>query len=85
MDALVLDNIRIGHLLIDHINDITIVFVITHDSLVLRKYSLINNQLCLIEHIQLKPTNISEDQWKIRKAELITETVKKQIFFSFCF
>ncbi|CAF1259554.1 unnamed protein product [Rotaria magnacalcarata] len=74
-DALTLDNIRIGHLLINHFYDITILFVITDDSLVLRKYSLINNQqLCLIEHIQLKPTNTPHHQWKINKAEFILET-----------
>jgi len=75
LDILTLDNIRIGHLLIDHLNDITILFVITFDGLLLRKYSLINNQLCLIEQIQLKPRNISENQWKINKAEFISETV----------
>jgi hypothetical protein len=74
-----LENIRIGHLLIDHFNDITILFVITLNGLELRKYSSINNQLCLIEQIQLKPTNIPENQWKINKAEFIPETVK--IFF----
>ncbi|CAF3351512.1 unnamed protein product [Rotaria sp. Silwood1] len=73
-DPLILDNIRIGHLLINNFNDITILFVITFDSLVLRKYSLINKQLCLIEHIQLKPINIPENQWKINKAEFILET-----------
>jgi hypothetical protein len=58
------------------LNDITIFFVITFDSLLLRKYSSINNQLCLIEQIELKPTNIPENQWKINKAEFISETVK---------
>jgi len=80
LDILTLDNIRIGHLLIDHLNDITILFVITFDGLLLRKYSLINNQLCLIEQIQLKPINIPENQWKINKVEFISETVNLYLF-----
>ncbi|CAF3565382.1 unnamed protein product [Adineta steineri] len=72
-DVLTLENIRIGHLLVDHFNGITIIFVITFDGLELRKYTLINNQLCLIEQIQLKPPDILDNQWKINKAEFISE------------
>ena len=84
-DALTLENLRIGHLLIDHFDNITILFVITLDGLTLRKYSFFNNQLCLIEHIELKPTNIPENQWKINRAEFILETVNIIFFFFFFF
>jgi hypothetical protein len=80
-DALVLDNIRIGHLLVDQFNDITILFVITLDGLWLRKYSLlINKNLCLIEEIPLKPPMILADNWKVNKAEFISKTVRKYFF-----
>jgi hypothetical protein len=81
LDALILDDIRIGHLLVDQLNDITIIFVITLDGLWLRKYSLlINQKLCLIEQITLKPPMISEENWKVNKAEFISKTVRKSIF-----
>jgi hypothetical protein len=60
---------------------VTILFVITLDGLLLKKYSLVNNQLCFIEQIQLKPMNITDNQWKINKVEFISETVKKFFFF----
>ena len=74
-EALPLDNIRIGQLLIDRINDITIFFVITLNGFELRKYSLINHELCLLEQIQLKPTTIPDNQWKINQAEFLSERV----------
>ncbi|CAF0757959.1 unnamed protein product [Rotaria sordida] len=77
-DALILDDIRIGHLLVDHFYDVTIFFVITLDDLWLRKYSLITNEnnkkLCLIEQIELKPSMISSNDWKINKVEFISKT-----------
>ncbi|CAF3442509.1 unnamed protein product [Rotaria sp. Silwood1] len=77
-DALILDDIRIGHLLVDHFYDVTVVFVITLDGLWLRKYSLITNEndkkLCLIEQIELKPSMISSNDWKVNKAEFISKT-----------
>ncbi|CAF1267399.1 unnamed protein product [Adineta steineri] len=74
-DALVFDDIHIGHLLVDQLNDITILFVITLDGLWLRKYSLLlDRKLCLIEQIQLKPPMISANSWKINKAEFISKT-----------
>ena len=76
-DVLTLDDIHIGHLLVNQVNKITVLFVVTLDGLFLRKYSLINNQLCLIEQIELKPTHILNDQWKINKAEFILETVSQ--------
>ena len=75
-ETLTFENIRIGHLFVDHFQNMTIIFVITLDGLSLRKYSLVNNQLCLIEHIQLKPTNISDEQWKINRVEFLSETVR---------
>jgi hypothetical protein len=74
-DALIFDDIRIGHLLVDQLNDITILFVITLDGLLLRKYSLLNNQLCLLEQMELKPPVILINHWKINKAEFISQTV----------
>jgi hypothetical protein len=75
-DALVFDDIRIGHLFVDQFNDITVLFVITLDGLWLRKYSLLNNQnLCLLEKIPLKSPNISIENWKVNKAEFISKTV----------
>ncbi|CAF2146086.1 unnamed protein product [Rotaria magnacalcarata] len=83
-NALILDDIRIGHLLVDHFNDLTILFVITLDGLWLRKYSLIvhenDKQLCLIEQIELKPSMISSDEWKVNKAEFISQ--KKEIILT---
>lgn len=81
VDTLILDDIRIGHLLVDHFDDITIFFVITLDGFWLRKYSLIvtenDKKLCLIEQIQLKPPLISSNNWQVNKAEFIMQTVKK--------
>jgi hypothetical protein len=80
-DALMLDDIRIGHLLVDQFNDVTILFVISMDGLWLRKYSLlINKNLCLLEQIPLKPPFILAENWKVNKAEFISKTVKKNIF-----
>jgi hypothetical protein len=80
-DALILDDIRIGHLLVDQFNDITILFVITLDGLWLRKYSLLTNKnLCLLEQIELKPPMISLNEWKVNKAELIPKTVRMSSF-----
>lgn len=80
-DPLVFDDIRIGHLLVDHFHDVTILFIITLDGLWLRKYSLITNEngktLCLIEQINLKPTSILSHDWKVNRAEFITEKVKR--------
>ncbi|CAF1551949.1 unnamed protein product [Adineta ricciae] len=74
-NALVLDNIHIGHLLVDQLNGITVLFVITLDGLWLRKYSLLSDQtLCLLEQIDLKPPMISIENWKINKAEMIAKT-----------
>ncbi|CAF4416781.1 unnamed protein product, partial [Rotaria sp. Silwood2] len=77
-DALILDDIRIGHLLVDHFYDVTVFFIITLDGLWLRKYSLITNEndkkLCLIEQIELKPSMISSNDWKVNKAEFISKT-----------
>lgn len=89
-DALTFDDIRIGHLFTDHFNGITIYFVITSDSLFLRKYSLIQNQLCLIEQVPLKPVDLPDDQWKINRAEFIFERVNRSsslvsILVLFCF
>lgn len=76
-DALILDDIRIGHLLVDQFNDITILFVVTMDGLWLRKYSLLTNKnLCLIEQILLKPAMILEENWKVNKVEFISKTVR---------
>ncbi len=83
-DAIILDDIRIGHLLVDQLNDITILFVITLDGLWLRKYSLLTNKkLCLIEQIQLKPPMISLNDWRVNKAEFISKTVKTIFFIHF--
>ena len=55
-NALVLNDVHIGHLLVDQLNGITVLFVITLDGLWLRKYSLLADQtLCLLEQIDLKP------------------------------
>jgi hypothetical protein len=45
------------------------------DGLWLRKYSLLNNQLCLLEIIELKPSMILGNDWKVNKAEFISQTV----------
>jgi hypothetical protein len=75
-DALVLDGIRIGHLLADQIDNVTMLFVITLDGLWLRKYSLLsNNQLCFLEQIELKPTDVLKEQWKVNRVEWIATTV----------
>ena len=79
LDTILLENIRIGHLLVDQLNDLTILFVITLDGLRLRKYSLlINQKLCFLEEMPLKPPEIEHKYWKINKAELITKTVRQK-------
>lgn len=84
-DALTFANLRISHLLIDYVDDVTILFVITFDGPSLRKYSLLSNQqLCLLEHLQLQATS-SEANWRVNKAELISETVKTRFFSLFSF
>lgn len=76
VEALTLDNIRIGHLLVDQFDDITILFVITNDGLFLKKYSLLSDHgLCLIENLELRPPHLSNNQWKVNRAEFIHETV----------
>ncbi len=83
VNALILDDIRIGHLLVDQFDDITILFVVTMDSLWLRKYSLlINKNLCLLEQIPLKPPRISAETWKVNKVEFISKTVRKYFLLS---
>ena len=75
-DALTFANLRISHLLIDYVDDVTILFVITFDEPSLRKYSLLSNQqLCFLEQLQLRATS-AEEHWRVNKAELIGETVK---------
>ena len=70
-------NIRIGHLLVDRLEEITVLFVITDDGSTLRKYSLLaNEQLCLLEQMELKPTTDDED-WKVNRAEFLAETVRE--------
>jgi hypothetical protein len=83
VDAFILDDIRIGHLLVDQFDDITILFVVTMDGLWLRKYSLlINKNLCLLEQIPIKSPKISAENWKVNKAEFISKTVRKYFLSS---
>ena len=81
-EAVALENIRIGHLLIDRVDDVTVLFVVTLNGLELRKYSLIVNQLCLLERMELKPPNVPDEQWKVNHAEFISERVGP--FMSLC-
>lgn len=75
--ALTFENIRIGHLLVDRLDEsITVFFVITADGLTLRKYSLLGNeQLCLLEQMELKSSSGSDDDWRVNRAEFLSETV----------
>ena len=76
METILLENIRIGHLLVDQLNDVTILFVITKDGLRLRKYSLLTNQkLCFLEELLLKSSEIPDKNWKVNQVELMTKTV----------
>lgn len=84
LDTILLENIRIGHLLVDQLNELTVLFVITLDGLRLRKYSLLSNQkLCFLEERLLKPPMIEDRHWKINKAELIIKTVRQKNFILF--
>jgi hypothetical protein len=74
---LTFENIRIGHLLVDRLDEITVFFVITTDGLTLRKYSLLGNdqQLCLVEQMELKSSTRSDDDWRVNRAEFLSATV----------